>query len=79
MKKILTILLITILTSCGNAFDKEACLNSVKAKFPHADIYTLYQGSDYFFVVIDSSNVYKVSTGNYNNSNVTDVKILERK
>lgn len=78
MKKVLIFLLALSLYSCKGT-NNDACLKSVKETFPNAKVYAPYQGSNYHFIVIDSSKVLNVETGNMNSTKVTKVEILELK
>jgi hypothetical protein len=53
-----TLLATFLFTSCGGSLDEEKCLVSVQEKFPNAEIYSNYEGSNSTYVVIDSVNVY---------------------
>ena len=66
-----------VLTSCGG-LDKDECLANVKRAFPKSQIWIPYQGSDLSFIVVDSTGITKVTTGNYSNSNITSVNRLKR-
>jgi hypothetical protein len=76
IKKVI-ILFGVILTSCGG-LDKDECLANVKRAFPKSQIWIPYQGSVMSFIVVDSTGITKVVTGNFSNSNITSVNRLKR-
>tara|TARA_R110000772_G_scaffold17946_3_gene50146 strand:+ start:226984 stop:227262 length:279 start_codon:yes stop_codon:yes gene_type:complete len=78
MKTLLLILTILLTISCGDATDKDACLNSVREQFPNAEIYTEFGGSNMKFIVIDSTNIYMVRTNNTFNPEVSSVEIYQK-
>lgn len=79
MNKLIFTLIGFMLMSCAETgFDKKSCLKSVREMFPHSDVYQPFTGSNLYFVVIDSSGVYKVTTAGLFTPEVTKVELLHR-
>lgn len=70
MKKLLIILLVTLLCGC-DANNPYKCQQSVEKMFPNAKIYRIRHGYD--FIVEDSVHLYHVETMSMSSPEVTDV------
>lgn len=76
MKKITLITSLLLLISCGGAYDQNACLESVKNKFPECNIHMI-AGEKYRFIVEDTLGfVYYVETMNGMDSEVSETQEL---
>ncbi len=78
MKKLLFLVGLFLISSCGNSLDKEKCFQSVKSRYPNSKIYSYPNGSNLRFVVIDSSGVKLVKTNSLLSPKITDITILEQ-
>ncbi len=57
------------------AMNHQKCLDAVKAVYPNARIYQK-SGSSFEFIVVDSSGVKEVRTGNFSDANVSGIDPL---
>lgn len=81
MKKISAVsMLIALLSGCGEAYNPEACRNSVKEEMKTLDVVTV-PDKKFTFVVRDSvGDIYFVKTMNSNDTKITyKEKIFEGK
>ena len=82
MKKLFLLLglvCVVLFTSSCAGFNKDKCFQSVKERFPKADIYTKPNGSNWNFVVVDSLFMYQVCTGGIFRAKITSIDILVRR
>jgi len=73
--KLVLIVTVLFLTACNGASDTDKCLQSVKAVFPHSQIYKSPKSS-FIFYVVDSTGVKIVTTMKLSDTSIDGIQSL---